>query len=116
MLANTLTITIGGSAKTLTRANQDNFGSEYRLWTATERLTLKIRNSSQTSGGLPYDVHNVVVEHVTYATPTTFEVVLTASTTLRGIRGSSPSSLADLSDGLGVLVASISDAIATGEC
>jgi len=115
MLANTLTITIGGSAKTLTRVNQDNYGSEYRLLTATERFTLKIRNSSQKSSGLSYDVHNVVIEHVTYATTTTTEKTLTASTTLRGVIGSDPAKLADLSDGLGVLVASISDALVGGE-
>ncbi len=51
MLANTLTLTVNSVAKVLTRINQDNYGSEYRLLSATERYTLKIRHQSQKTGG-----------------------------------------------------------------
>lgn len=116
MLANTLTLTVNSVAKVLTRINQDNYGSEYRLLTATEKYVLKIRHSSQKgAGGSQYDVHNVLVEHTVFATTTTLEQNMTASVTLRGKVGTDPVALDYLSDALGVLVAAQLAAIVQGD-
>lgn len=115
MLANTLTLTVNSVAKVLTRINQDNYGSEYRLLSATEKYTLKIRHSTQTSGGVTFDVHNVFVEHIVFATVTEVQKVLTVSTTLRGQVGTDPANLDYLSDALGVLVAAQAAALVQGE-
>ena len=59
MFANTLSVTIGtDSARTLTRINQDSFGSTYRLATALELTELVIRNSTSKESNLLYDRHN----------------------------------------------------------
>lgn len=116
MLANTLTLTVNGAAKVLTRINQDNYGSEYRLTSATERYTLKIRHSTQKGkNGVQFDVHNVLVEHTVFATVSALEQNLTVSTTLRGQIGTDPVALDNLSDALGVLVAAQAAAIVQGD-
>jgi len=115
MLANTLTLTVNSVAKVLTRINQDNYGSEYRLLSATERYTLKIRHASQTAGGNKFDSHNVFVEHVVFATPTVGEKTMTVSSTLRGQQGTDPVALNKLSDALGALVAAQAAALVQGE-
>jgi hypothetical protein len=43
--ANPLVITVNGSAKSLPKINQDNFGSEYYLREATQEFRMKIRHS-----------------------------------------------------------------------
>jgi len=115
MLANTLTLTVNSVAKVLTRINQDNYGSEYRLTTATERYVLKIRHSSQNVGGKTFDQHNVLVEHTVFGTATDVEKKMTASVTLRGQIGTDPAALDYLSDALGVLVAAQAAALVQGE-
>lgn len=115
MLANTLTLTVNSVAKVLTRINQDNYGSEYRLLSATEKYVLKIRHSSQVSGGKSFDVHNVLVEHTVFATVSALETKMTASVTLRGQVGTDPAALDYLSDALGVLVAAQAAALVQGE-
>jgi len=115
MLANTLTLTINSVAKVLTRINQDNYGSEYRLITATERIILKIRHSSTTSKGATFDQHNVVVEQTLIPAAPALPSVMTVSTTLRGQVGTDPASLDNLSDALGVLVAAQLAAIVQGD-
>lgn len=45
--ANPLVITVNGSAKTLLKINQDNFGSEYYLREATQEFRCKIRHSTE---------------------------------------------------------------------
>lgn len=117
MLANTLTLTVNSVAKVLTRINQDNYGSEYRLVSDTEKYTLKIRHTlgQKASGGRLFDQHNVLVEHVVFATLTTTEKTMTVSTTLRGEVGTAPANLDYLSDALGVLVAAQAAALVQGE-
>lgn len=115
MLANTLTLTVNSVAKVLTRVNQDNYGSEYRLTTALERYILKIRNSSQKSGGVQFDAHNVLVEHTVFPTSSDVEKKMTASVTLRGQVGTDPAALDYLSDALGVLVAAQAAALVQSE-
>lgn len=115
MLANTLTLTINSVAKVLTRINQDNYGSEYRLMSTSERITLKIRHSTQTSGGAVFDQHNVLVEWLQIPAAPATPVTLTVSTTLRGQFGHDPAALDNLSDALGVLVAANLAAIVQGD-
>lgn len=115
MLNNTLTLTVNSVAKVLVRINQDNYGSEYRLLSATEKYTLKVRHSSQKSGTRIFDVHNVLVEHVVFATPTVAEKTMTVSSTLRGEVGTDPAALDYLSDALGVLVAAQAAQLVQGE-
>lgn len=115
MLANTLTLTINAVAKVLTRINQDNYGSEYRLVTASERITLKIRHSTQTTAGVIYDQHNVLVSWTKIPTAPAVPYTMTVSSTLRGPLGSDPADLDNLSDALGVLVAAQLAAIVQGD-
>jgi hypothetical protein len=115
MLANTLTLTINSVAKVLTRINQDNYGSEYRLVSATERIILKIRHTSTTSSGSKFDQHNVMVEWTKIPAAPALPSVMTASTTLRGQIGTDPAELDYLSDALGVLVAAQLAAIVQGD-
>lgn len=116
MLANTLTLTVNAVAKVLTRINQDAYGSEYRLVSASERITLKIRHSSQTGkGGTLFDQHNAAVEWIQIPAAPAVPVTLTASITLRGQFGSNPADLDNLSDALGVLFAANLAAIVQGD-
>lgn len=66
----TLTITVNAIAKVLNRINQDNYGSEYSLITATDSWNLKIRHSQDKpdSDGMTMLRHNFYLEHVTYPT------------------------------------------------
>lgn len=115
MLANTLTLTIGGTAKVLTRINQDNYGSEYRLISATERIIMKIRHSTAMSKGRQFDQHNVLVEWISTPASPAEPTTMTVSTTLRGQVGTDPANLDALSDALGVLVAAQAAAIVQGD-
>lgn len=117
MLPNTLTLTVNSVDKVLVRINQDNYGSEYRLLTATEKYVLKIRHTlgQKASGGRVFDQHNVLVEHTVFATLESLEKTMTVSTTLRGEVGTAPANLDYLSDALGVLVAANAAALVGGE-
>nr|UJQ85102.1 MAG: hypothetical protein 2 [Leviviridae sp.] len=85
MFANTLTLTYAGASKVLNRTNQDNGGSEYTLYESTQEFLLKIRHSKEKNSkdGRTYRRHNVLLEHVVYATPSSFEVKSTTSATFR---------------------------------
>lgn len=66
MFADTLTITINGAAKVLTRVNQDGYSSEYRLRAAGESFSLKLRNTSfkdKSRGGVSVDRHAMELVH-----------------------------------------------------
>lgn len=69
----TLTLTVNSVAKVLNRINQDNYGSEYSLLSATESWNLKIRHSTdkQDGDGMVMLRHNFYLEHVIYATSST---------------------------------------------
>jgi hypothetical protein len=66
----TLTLTVNSVAKILNRINQDNYGSEYSLLTATDSWNLKIRHSTDKvdSDGMTMLRHNFYLEHITYPT------------------------------------------------
>lgn len=69
MFADTLTITIDGVAKVVTKVNEANYSSEYRLKEATGDFRLSIRHSSYTdkkNGDVPTDRHNIELIHTIY--------------------------------------------------
>lgn len=68
----TITLTVNAVAKILNRINQDNYGSEYSLLTATDSWNLKIRHSTDKvdSDGMVMLRHNMYLEHITYPTAT----------------------------------------------
>jgi len=68
----TLTLTVNSIAKVLNRVNQDNYGSEYSLISATDSWNLKIRHSTDKvdADGVVMLRHNMYLEHITYPTST----------------------------------------------
>lgn len=115
MFSNTLTLTISAVARTLIRVNQDNYGSVYLYKDAVEKLTMKIRHSTETQNGFPVNRHNVVLEHIVYATPTTSEKYFTMTVTLRDREGSGPANLLADWQGLATLFATLDDTFVAGE-
>lgn len=117
MLANTLTLTINSVAKVLTRVNQDDFASYYQLKSATEKITLQVRNSDETvkNKTVKYDRHNVFVEWTIYATPTSFEEYYSYSTTWRMPESNDPVKLGYLVAASNTLAAAQSAAIIAGD-
>lgn len=116
MFANTLTITINSVARILTRVNQDNYGSVYRLKDATQEFTLKFRNSTEASDGVePLERHNMFFEHIVYATSTTTEKKYTMSSTLRMRKTSDPAYLAFVVPAFNTLLNSQAAGLITGE-
>lgn len=83
--AATITLTLNAVAKVLNRVNQDNFGSVYSLKSATESIVMQIRHSvdSADASGTKMDRHNIYVERIIYATPTTNERKYTFTGTIR---------------------------------
>lgn len=73
----TLTLTINAVAKVLNKINQDNYGSEYYLRSATDEYRVRIRHSKEAPlpDGRRFDRHNIEVTWTVYATPTTAEIV-----------------------------------------
>lgn len=118
MFANTLSVTIGAdAARVLTRVNQDNYGSTYRLASATEFSELVIRNSSSKQGGVVLDRHNVEFRHTTFATPTTPETYYVASNSFYTRRiGGSPLRLENVQKAVNTLAsASLITGMTQGE-
>lgn len=106
MFANTLTVKIGTDAdRVLTRVNQDNYGSVYRLATDLEITELYIRNSVANEKGFPTDRHNAELRHTVYATDVAPERVYVASNTFKTRRaGGNPSYLSDVTKAVNSLV------------
>lgn len=115
MFSNTLTLTIDAVAKTLIRVNQDNYGSEYLFKDSVEKISMKIRHSSETQAGFPVNRHNVFVEHTVYGTPTTSEKYFSTTITLRDREGSGPADLLKTWQGVNTLVLTLDDTLVTGE-
>lgn len=116
MLANTLTITISATPYVLVRQNQDNFGSFYKLKTATSIMTLQFRNSTEKqSDGTMFDRHNMFFEHRVYATATEVEKVYTSSAVFRMKDISDPVYLKAMTAGFATLLAAQKDALIDGE-
>lgn len=115
MFANTLTLTIDTVARTLTRVNQDNFGSVYTFEDGTEAVILKIRHDTDNAGGKLHKRHNVMLERRIYATPTVSERFFTISTTMRKRDGSDPADLLKTWQGFVTLATSLDDGLVVGE-
>nr|QDH90948.1 MAG: hypothetical protein H1Bulk29391_000002 [Leviviridae sp.] len=126
MLANTLTLTVSGatgSPFTLTRVNQDNYGSEYKYLDAIQSLNLKIRHSTDRIKSNPalgivatsFNRHNISLEHTIFATVTVPEKSATASVTLRDGVGYGPTSLLNTWIGFNTLFLTIDDNVVVGD-
>lgn len=115
MFSNTLTLTIDGADHTLTRRNQDNYGSEYRFIDSSKEVVLKVRHSVDNQNNLRHDRANIFVEHRTFATPTASEKYFSISSTLRRRDGSDPATLEDLYLGVSTLVTSLISGLVQGE-
>lgn len=73
MLGNTLALTIGGEAYTLTKINQDGYASEYLFKDSGEEVTARIRHTKVSKGGVSYDRHNFELRQKIYADVSTPE-------------------------------------------
>lgn len=106
MFANTLTLTIAGAPKVLTRINQDGYGSEYQFNGSADSIVMKIRHSTEKADATGFQMkrHNVYVERTIFATATTLKRVQSATVTLRGGSAESPTLAADLMAGVFVLL------------
>jgi hypothetical protein len=65
-------VTINAVAKNLVRINQDGYGSTYRLRSATDDITMLVKNSSYFSKklGQNIDRHSVDITQTVFATST----------------------------------------------
>lgn len=115
MFANTLTLTIDAVPRTLNRVNQDNYGSEYLFKDSVERITMKIRHSTETQNAAPVNRHNVFVERTVYATPTVSEKYWSTTVTLRDREGSGPADLLKTWQGVNTLLLTLDDTLVVGD-
>lgn len=115
MFANTLTLTIGGVAKTLLRNNQDNFGSTYEFSSGEEYIKMSIRHSVDKSTTGDVLRHNVYVERTIYATPTNTEKYMSVTATLRNRRGTDPAALLATWLGVNTILLALDDGLVVGE-
>lgn len=116
MFANTLTITIDGAAKVLTRVNQDNFGSNYRLSSSGEVMNLRFRNPTDNSKKTePNDRHTMFFEHVIFATPTETEKRYSVSATIRLSNDGDPAYMVKVVAGFKTLLDAQSTGMVNGE-
>ncbi|DAD50037.1 TPA_asm: coat protein [ssRNA phage Gerhypos.1_44] len=126
MLANTLTLTVTGatgSPFTLTRVNQDNYGSEYKYLDAIQSIGLKIRHATDRVKANPalgvvatsFNRHNLTLEHTIFATLTVPEKSATAAVTLRDGVGYGPTPLLNLWTGFNTLVLAVDDGVVVGD-
>nr|UJQ85686.1 MAG: putative coat protein [Leviviridae sp.] len=109
---NSVVVTYNAVAKTLTRINQDGYGSEYLLREATQEFRMKIRHSKEglQANGNQFDRHNVELTQTIYPTESAPAVVRQAYVVLRnnfadtdaGV-GHLDSALIDFLDGSGVV-------------
>lgn len=78
MFADPQTVTINAVGKVLTRVNQDQYSSEYRLREATGEYKLSIRNTSylDKKRGVQIDRHNIELTQVVFpVAPATLSTV-----------------------------------------
>ena len=115
MFANTLTITIDGIARVLTRVNQDNYGSLYQLKDATQKFVLQFRNGTDKASPENLDRHTMVFEHTVYATATTTEKYYSMTSTIRCRQTSDPTWLGKVATGFITLLAAQKDGMIAGE-
>jgi hypothetical protein len=115
MFANTLTLTIGGVAKTLNRNNQDDFGSTYQFRSGTEYIRMQVRHTSDKLATGEVLRHNVYVERTVFATPTATEKYMSVTATLRGRYDTDPAELLATWIGVNTLLLALDDGLVVGE-
>lgn len=100
MLTSPISITIGGTAYSLSRINQDSFGATYFSRGANFEIQLDIRHSREKAGvNGQMERHNVDLKWTTFSAegvPTTTQ----AYHVVRPVRGGSGTLAADLEKGL----------------
>ena len=77
MFADTIVVPCSTGNVTVTKINQDSFGSVFRYNDATHEMKLTIRHSKTTKNGVAYDRHNVELLETIYATSTVPEYTRT---------------------------------------
>lgn len=100
MLASPTTVTIDGTAHSLSKINQDNFGSLYRKIATGVQYDLQIRHMTETAKpGVPkIDRHNVDLKYTTFdaeGVPTVYQVYAV----LRAPQGADPTIIEKMSVG-----------------
>lgn len=101
MLSSPTTVTVDGTAHSLSKINQDNFGSIFRKIGAGFQYDLAIRHLTESSklGSPKVDRHNVDLKYTTYnvdGVPTVYQVYAV----LRTPQGADPTIVEKLSVGL----------------
>lgn len=106
MLGDTITFTVGGSggtARTLSKINQDNFSAEYLYRSSTEEIRVQVRHSKEslkTGYTYPIERHNIVVTQTVFATVTELEKYRSDSFTIRARANDDPALVTDVGEGL----------------
>jgi hypothetical protein len=77
MFADTIVLPLSTGNVTVTKINQDSFGSVYRFNDATHEVKLTIRHTKAKKNGVAYDRHNVEVVETIYAASTVPEYTRT---------------------------------------
>lgn len=100
-----MSVTIGGTAHSLKRINQDNYGSVYQKVAAGLEIVLSVRHSyeSKKKDGSQVIRHNVDLTMTTYGVDN-IPVVTQAYVICRSQRGKDPVDATNVLDALGVLV------------
>lgn len=75
MLGDTITITIAGSAKVLTKIRFDDYATEYLLRESTCEYRVKVRHTNANVDSVQQDRHNVEFTFTTFATASLPEYV-----------------------------------------
>lgn len=115
MLTSPITITIDGVAHSLSRINNDNFGSVYLKKVSGLELRCNIRHSYEGKAGpSQFERHNVELVRTTWDANGN-PIVTTCYVVMRNIRGSDPTIVAKDVAGLNAFVTANKDAIATWE-
>lgn len=101
MLTSPTTVTVDGVAHSLSKINQDNYGSVFRKIAAGLQYDLSIRHMTESGklGTPKVDRHNVDLKYTTYnvdGVPTVYQVYCV----LRAPQGTDPTVLEKLSVGL----------------
>lgn len=104
-IANPLVITLGGSggtAKSLSKINQDAYGSEYFLRESTQEFRVKIRHSKESTkaGALPIERHNLEITQTIFGTGGDPDKVRQVYVVLRANKSDTASEVVDLGEAL----------------
>jgi hypothetical protein len=102
-IANPLVLNYNAGTKSLTKINQDAYGSEYFLKEATQEFRVKIRHTTESpqSDGTKFERHNVELTQTIYAVaPATVDEVRQVYVVIRNKKTTSAADIAKLGDAL----------------